>query len=118
MVTIRIVGARRELGSLYKVIMQILSGLQFPEGPVAMPDGSIILVEIARETPSRITPDGRVEVIANIPGGPNGAALGPRQDVRLQQRRVRLIKERGTHRPSLQSETRGWQRRGCRSEHG
>src|SRR5258706_14178213 len=58
--------------------MEILaSGLQFPEGPVAMPDGSIILVEIARETLSRVAPDGRVEVVASIRGGPNGAALGP-----------------------------------------
>lgn len=58
--------------------MRVLAtGLQFPEGPVAMPDGSILLVEIARETLSRITPDGRVEVIAQLPGGPNGAAVGP-----------------------------------------
>jgi gluconolactonase len=55
----------------------IASGLQFPEGPVAMPDGSIRVVEIARETLSRVLPGGRVEVVANIPGGPNGAALGP-----------------------------------------
>lgn len=30
-----------------------------------------------RETLSRVTPDGRIEVIARIPGGPNGAAAGP-----------------------------------------
>ena len=53
------------------------SGLQFPEGPVAMPDGSVLLVEIARETLSRVLPDGRVEVVAQVPGGPNGAAVGP-----------------------------------------
>src|SRR5689334_11312402 len=56
---------------------QIASGLRFPEGPVAMPDGSIILVEIERRTLSRVTPDGKVHVIANLGGGPNGAALGP-----------------------------------------
>src|SRR5919204_473511 len=28
---------------------EITTGLRFPEGPVAMPDGSVILVEIARE---------------------------------------------------------------------
>ena len=55
----------------------VAEGLAFPEGPVAMPDGSVILVEIARETLSRVLPDGRVEVVANIPGGPNGAAIGP-----------------------------------------
>ena len=55
----------------------VAEGLQFPEGPIAMADGSIILVEIARKTLSRVTPDGKVEVIAETGGGPNGAALGP-----------------------------------------
>jgi gluconolactonase len=55
----------------------VAEGLQFPEGPVAMPDGSVILVEIKRQTLTRVTPDGRRETIAEIPGGPNGAALGP-----------------------------------------
>ena len=58
-------------------ITRVASGLRFPEGPVAMPDGSIILVEIERRTLSRVTPDGRVHVIANLGGGPNGAAMGP-----------------------------------------
>ena len=56
---------------------QIASGLRFPEGPVAMPDGSVVLVEIERRTLSRVTPDGRVHVIAALGGGPNGAAMGP-----------------------------------------
>ncbi len=55
----------------------IAEGLQFPEGPIAMPDGSVILVEIKRQTLTRIRTDGRIEVIAKLPGGPNGAALGP-----------------------------------------
>ena len=56
---------------------EIASGLKFPEGPIAMDDGSIILVEIARGTLSRVTPNGKVEVIATPGGGPNGAAIGP-----------------------------------------
>src|SRR5438093_10303230 len=52
-------------------------GLRFPEGPLAMPDGSVILVEIARQTLSRVTPEGAVDVIARLGGGPNGAAMGP-----------------------------------------
>ena len=52
-------------------------GLLFPEGPVAMPDGTVVLVEIARGTLSRVHRDGRVEVIAAPGGGPNGAAIGP-----------------------------------------
>ena len=53
------------------------TGLRFPEGPIAMADGSVVLVEIARQTLSRVGPDGSVEVIAHLGGGPNGAALGP-----------------------------------------
>src|SRR5215813_13603251 len=56
---------------------QIASGLRFPEGPVAMEDGSIILVEIERRTLSRVLPNGKVVVIAALGGGPNGAAMGP-----------------------------------------
>jgi gluconolactonase len=55
----------------------IASGLRFPEGPIALPDGGVILVEIERGTLRRVAPDGRVEVVAELGGGPNGAAMGP-----------------------------------------
>ena len=55
----------------------VAEGLKFPEGPIAMDDGSVILVEIARGTLTRVLPDGKTEVIAELGGGPNGAALGP-----------------------------------------
>jgi len=55
----------------------VTEGLQFPEGPIAMADGSIILVEMRRQTLSRVWPDGRIEVVAELGGGPNGAAIGP-----------------------------------------
>jgi gluconolactonase len=55
----------------------IAEDLQFPEGPIAMPDGSVILVEITRGTLTRVWGDGRTEVIASPGGGPNGAAIGP-----------------------------------------
>jgi gluconolactonase len=58
-------------------IREITAGLQFPEGPVALDDGSVLLVEIARGTLSRVTPEGRVSVVAELGGGPNGAAIGP-----------------------------------------
>ncbi|MBL8537905.1 MAG: SMP-30/gluconolactonase/LRE family protein [Hyphomonadaceae bacterium] len=54
----------------------IAEGLAFPEGPVVMPDGSVILVEIKRQTLTRVW-KGRSEVIAHLGGGPNGAAFGP-----------------------------------------
>ena len=37
----------------------VAEGLRFPEGPIAMPDGTVLLVEIARRTLSRVHPDGR-----------------------------------------------------------
>src|ERR1700733_14247988 len=55
----------------------LATGLEFPEGPVAMPDGSVVLVEIRGKRLTRVYPDGRKEVVAEIPGGPNSAALGP-----------------------------------------
>jgi gluconolactonase len=58
-------------------IRELATGLLFPEGPVALDDGSVLLVEIARGTLSRVTTDGRVQVVADLGGGPNGAAIGP-----------------------------------------
>lgn len=58
-------------------MQEITSGLRFPEGPIAMADGSVVLVEIERGTLSRVTPDGVIEVVAELGGGPNGAAIGP-----------------------------------------
>jgi gluconolactonase len=54
----------------------LAENLHFPEGPIAMPDGSVILVEIKRGTLTRVW-NGKSEVIAEIGGGPNGAAFGP-----------------------------------------
>ena len=51
--------------------------LQFPEGPVWLKDGSLLVVEIRRKTLTRIWPDGRVQIVADLGGGPNGAAMGP-----------------------------------------
>jgi gluconolactonase len=57
------------------------SGLRFPEGPVAMADGSVLVVEVRGGTLSRCAHDGTVSVIANVNpaghGGANGAAVGP-----------------------------------------
>jgi gluconolactonase len=56
---------------------EVATGLRFPEGPLALDNGDVLLVEIARGTLSRVRPDGQVEVVADVGGGPNGAALGP-----------------------------------------
>jgi gluconolactonase len=58
-------------------LREVASGLRFPEGPVAMADGSVVLVEIAGRAVTRVAPDGSVELVAEPGGGPNGAAVGP-----------------------------------------
>ena len=55
----------------------VCEGLAFPEGPIAMSDGSVVVVEMRRATLTRVHPDGRKEVLAETGGGPNGAAIGP-----------------------------------------
>ncbi|QMW22758.1 SMP-30/gluconolactonase/LRE family protein [Sandaracinobacteroides saxicola] len=55
----------------------IAEGLAFPEGPVFMDDGSIIVCEIAAGRITRVRRDGTTHVIATPGGGPNGAAIGP-----------------------------------------
>ena len=55
----------------------LATGLGFPEGPVAMPDGSVILTEIRNNRCSRVTPDGKVSLFSAAGGGPNGLAVGP-----------------------------------------
>jgi gluconolactonase len=56
---------------------ELASGLRFPEGPVALADGSILLTEIERGTVTRVGSDGAVDVVADVGGGPNGLAIGP-----------------------------------------
>jgi gluconolactonase len=55
----------------------VASGLRFPEGPIAMDDGSVLVVEIEGGALTRVDPDGRTSVVARCGGGPNGAAVGP-----------------------------------------
>jgi gluconolactonase len=54
----------------------IAEGLAFPEGPVAMGDGSVIVVESLGGRVTRCW-NGRKETICDIGDGPNGAAIGP-----------------------------------------
>jgi gluconolactonase len=58
-------------------ISVIAQGLGYPEGPIWCSDGSVLLVEIKAQCLSRIGRDGSRKVVAAIPGGPNGAAIGP-----------------------------------------
>ncbi len=55
----------------------VAQGLQFPEGPVALADGSVVLVEIAAGRITRVAADGTTSTVAEVGGGPNGLAIGP-----------------------------------------
>jgi len=59
------------------LLKEIASGLAFPEGPVMLPDGAMLVVEIAKGCVTRIDAKGRKSIIATPGGGPNGAAFGP-----------------------------------------
>ncbi len=56
---------------------EITTGLQFPEGPIAMDDGGVLVVEIEGGALTKVTPDGTTTLVARCGGGPNGAAFGP-----------------------------------------
>jgi len=58
----------------FKIIAQ---GLRFPEGPIALADGSVLVVEVERGSLTRVDPSGHKDVVAHLGGGPNGAAIGP-----------------------------------------
>ena len=58
-------------------VQKVAGDLRFPEGPVLMPDGSVIVLEMHGGAIQRIDTKGRVDLVAECGGGPNGAALGP-----------------------------------------
>ena len=55
----------------------IADGLRFPEAPVVMDDGSVIVVEIEAGRITRCWPGGKKEVITTPGGGPNGLGTAP-----------------------------------------
>lgn len=55
----------------------LTDGLMLPEGPIALPDGSVLVVEVLGGRLTRIAPDGTKSTVAELGGGPNGAAIGP-----------------------------------------
>jgi gluconolactonase len=55
----------------------VTAGLEFPEGPLILPDGDLLVTEIRGGRLTRIKADGTTSVFAVTGGGPNGAAIGP-----------------------------------------
>ena len=58
-------------------VKTLATNLLFPEGPVALRDGSVILVEMRGGALRRVWPDGAATLVCDCGGGPNGAAVGP-----------------------------------------
>lgn len=58
-------------------LREVGGGLRFPEGPVAMPDGSVVLTEMFGGRITRVAADGSKSTVAEVAGLPNGLALGP-----------------------------------------
>jgi gluconolactonase len=55
----------------------VAEGLNFPEGPVVLDDGSLIVCEVAGGRLMRVARDGRLSVFAETGGSPSGLAVGP-----------------------------------------
>jgi gluconolactonase len=56
---------------------EIATGLKFPEGPIALKDGTILVCEVAGKAIHRIRSGGERTVVSSFEGGPSGAAFGP-----------------------------------------
>ena len=57
-------------------VRTVTTGLRFPEGPIALDDGTVLVVEIEGAALVRVQPDGTKHAI-HCGGGANGAAVGP-----------------------------------------
>jgi len=55
----------------------ITDELNFPEGPIYLNDDTVLLVEIASGTLTKVFMNGKKEILCELGGGPNGAAIGP-----------------------------------------
>jgi gluconolactonase len=76
---------------------QLTSGLNFPEGPVALADGSLLVGEIATGTIARVAADGALTRVANCRGGVNGMAIGPDSSVYVCNNGGLRFEDRGDH---------------------
>jgi gluconolactonase len=61
-------------------LTELASGLQFPEGPVILDDGSVLFVEVASGDIKRYSKASGLTTLAHVGAGPNGAAMGPGGD--------------------------------------
>lgn len=88
----------------------ITDRLRFPEGPIALEDGSALVVEIAGKALTHIASNGDLKVITSLDGGPNGAAVGPENCVVIANSGgwSYTRETNGWVRPTHQAEEPGW----------
>ena len=60
-----------------KGVQTFASGLEFPEGPICLGDGGLLVAELKAGAITSVSPSGRVERLVRCGGGPNSLALGP-----------------------------------------
>lgn len=58
-------------------VRDLVAGVSFPEGPVALSDGSVLFVEIGAGRVTIVAAGEKPRTLAQVGGGPNGAAIGP-----------------------------------------
>ncbi len=59
-------------------LTELADGLRFPEGPVVLPGGDLLVCELRSGTLVKVpATGGSAEVVANLGGSANGAAIGP-----------------------------------------
>ncbi len=69
-------GLRRDAPDAPAAGSVLSDALWSPEGPVWLPNGDLLVVEMRRKTLTRIARDGSTTMVAQLGGSPNGAALG------------------------------------------
>jgi gluconolactonase len=63
--------------TLTPTITDVTDALSFPEGPVWLPDGAVLVTELGGGCIARVEPDGSKSRVSDNGGSPNGAAIGP-----------------------------------------
>ena len=63
--------------TLTPAITDVATDLFFPEGPVWLPDGTLLVTELGGGCVTKITPDGKASKLSANGGSPNGMAVGP-----------------------------------------
>lgn len=88
----------------------ITDALRFPEGPIVLADGSLLVVEIAGRALTHVSANSDLKVIAELEGGPNGAAVGPDNCVVIANSGgwIYTHEANGWQRPTAQAEAPGW----------